>query len=728
MISVFFRAMPVGTLLLALLIPSTAIGTPAWHWSHPSPTGWIVNSMQFVDGETGWMTTGYAAFPSTSTDFGELFRTLDGGATWQELGEMDPVMPGLFFLSSSEGWICGYTGIIRHTTNGGQTWSQQGSGTGNDLFAIQFSDPMWGTAVGEDGTILRTNNGGSSWSPQGSGTTLDLLDVCFVDPDNGWVSVLFYDNTAGWVLHTSSAGAFWQQQPIGFTSYSESALDFTSLTEGWLATYTYNDASILRTVDGGATWTRQLLCGSNSRLYDLDMHDSVNGAACGTDGRVALTGDGGSLWETYSIGWIEGIYPDLFSVSMPEASRVFSGGEGGALFETTDLTDWDALSNRMTFSDLISVCSVSGDEVWACGESGTILHSSDAGAGWEIQDVPASVAGQLNDIVFLNEDNGFACGVGSPGCVIRTQDGGQTWEDCTPAVPSLKTLFSIDFADPLNGVAVGDAGEIVVTHDGGDSWTRVSGLSTKHLGDICFGDDMSGLVAGDDGTVLHFDLSADSWAIQYSGTSQDLYGLFCLNSDTAWTVGWNGLVLRTYNGGTNWTQVAMTGNDYGDVWFADALNGFLTGLNGVEYTTSNGGQTMTRMAGNRHVDLRSCCFQSLAEGWGCGPSGTIMRFGEEMTGIEDPEPPGPVQPTILHVSPNPFSGSAAVSFRIPVGASDYWLGLFDLSGRLMLEIEDSAQPGDITVELDAVTLPTGVYVVRLECGGTVQTRTCARLP
>lgn len=726
MIGTFPRVLPACSFFLALLIPSIAIATPAWHWSHPAPTGWVVNSMQFIDGETGWMTSEYEAFPTPYTDFGELFRTLDGGATWQDLGELDPVMQGLFFLSASEGWLCGFAGIIRHSTNGGLDWTQQVSGTPNDLYAIQFSDPLWGTAVGEGGTILRTSSGGSSWSPQGSGTTYNLMDVSFVDQNNGWVSAEYYNSVPAWVLHTSSAGAFWQQQPTGFTAFVEPAVDFTSLTEGWLASHTISDASILSTVDAGVTWTRQLLI--SGQLDDLDMLDAVNGAACGSDGRVALTGNGGGVWQTSNVGWIEGIYPDLYSVSMPAVGSVFTGGLDGALFETTNLTDWDALSSRITFADLTSVCSVGGDEVWACGMSGTILHSSDAGVSWEIQNVPPSGVGHLYDIVFLDEDTGFACGSGNLGCVIRTEDGGQTWEDCTPAVPSLQILYSIDFADPLNGTAVGNGGEVVVTHDGGDSWTRMPNLTVKRLENVLFGDDMTGFAAGESGTMLHFDISSDSWTVQYSSMTGNIYGLYCLNADTAWAVGWNGTVIRTYNAGGNWIPIAMTGNDYGDVWFTDAVNGFLTGINGTIYTTSNGGQTMTRMPGNRHVDLRSCCFQSQTEGWGCGPSGTVMRFGEDMTGIEDPESPGPMQPPVLHVSPNPFGGSAAVSFRIPAGAGGYRLELFDLAGRLMLEVDDSAPSGENTVALDTGALPVGVYVLRLESGGTVSTRTCARLP
>jgi photosystem II stability/assembly factor-like uncharacterized protein len=44
-----------------------------------------------------------------------------------------------------------------------------------------------GTAVGDSGTILRTTNGGNSWIPQTSGTTKTLYGVSFTDANNGTV-------------------------------------------------------------------------------------------------------------------------------------------------------------------------------------------------------------------------------------------------------------------------------------------------------------------------------------------------------------------------------------------------------------------------------------------------------------------------------------------------------------------------------------------------------------
>ena len=70
-------------------------------------------------------------------------------------------------------------GTILKTTDGGNHWQPQTSGTTNFLYGVSFTDVNTGTAVGFGGTILRTTNGGSSWDPQTSGTTVPLHGVVF---------------------------------------------------------------------------------------------------------------------------------------------------------------------------------------------------------------------------------------------------------------------------------------------------------------------------------------------------------------------------------------------------------------------------------------------------------------------------------------------------------------------------------------------------------------------
>jgi hypothetical protein len=59
---------------------------------------------------------------------------------------------------------------ISKSINGGATWTNQNSGTGNDLWSVYFTDENKGWAVGSFGTILHTTNG----------------DVTFIEDENNF--------------------------------------------------------------------------------------------------------------------------------------------------------------------------------------------------------------------------------------------------------------------------------------------------------------------------------------------------------------------------------------------------------------------------------------------------------------------------------------------------------------------------------------------------------------
>jgi hypothetical protein len=52
---------------------------------------------------------------------------------------------------------------------------------GNTLYGVSFTNPNTGTATGDNGTIIRTTDGGNSWVIQSSGTTNTLYGVSFAD-------------------------------------------------------------------------------------------------------------------------------------------------------------------------------------------------------------------------------------------------------------------------------------------------------------------------------------------------------------------------------------------------------------------------------------------------------------------------------------------------------------------------------------------------------------------
>jgi len=116
----------------------------------------------FSDKQHGWITGGY--FDDDDV-YLKLFKTEDGGQTWQDIPDFNYHIRDMFFEDSLHGWAVGndtsYTGIILETTDGGENWTAQVEGLSAPLTALHFKDG-YGWAVGGNGLVLRTEDG-STW-------------------------------------------------------------------------------------------------------------------------------------------------------------------------------------------------------------------------------------------------------------------------------------------------------------------------------------------------------------------------------------------------------------------------------------------------------------------------------------------------------------------------------------------------------------------------------------
>ena len=70
-----------------------------------------------------------------------------------------------------DAYAVGDSGTILHSTNNGQTWVRQPSGTTENLYGVVFTDSLTGTIVGANGTILHTTTGGSPFPVLSLSTT-----------------------------------------------------------------------------------------------------------------------------------------------------------------------------------------------------------------------------------------------------------------------------------------------------------------------------------------------------------------------------------------------------------------------------------------------------------------------------------------------------------------------------------------------------------------------------
>jgi photosystem II stability/assembly factor-like uncharacterized protein len=63
------------------------------------------------------------------------------------------------FTSPQTGWIIGERGMMYRTTDGGYTWQEHGSITKASLYGLSFPNMAHGWASGEKGTIVQLTTG-----------------------------------------------------------------------------------------------------------------------------------------------------------------------------------------------------------------------------------------------------------------------------------------------------------------------------------------------------------------------------------------------------------------------------------------------------------------------------------------------------------------------------------------------------------------------------------------
>jgi photosystem II stability/assembly factor-like uncharacterized protein len=555
--------------LIAVLMGQTAFAQ-GWEYQTPWPTPNSLADVAFVDNNNGWAAGGC----------GTILHTTNAGELWtpQASGTIRSLL-SVFFSDANNGWAAGDAGTILRTTNGGSLWTAQNSGSEANLRGVDFLDANHGWIVGDGGTIVQTTDGGDTWAAQVSGTGYNLAAVDFVDLNHGW-AVGGDGGSPGMIVirHTTDGGATWTPQISGATEYL-SDIVFVNANTGWAVGG--SAGTIVHTTDGGALWTEQI-SRSGPGFYDVVFLDSSRGWAAGDQGRIVRTTDGGQTWTERN----SGTTASLTGLTMTDALHGGAvGGDPGSIVHTTDGGETWTLQTRAmaipAFNDLSFVDPSNG---WAVADAGTIMRTFDGGNTWTAQ--ASGTTQNLKGLACLYEDLGWA--VGDSGVIVHTEDGGVTWMPQTSGITT--RLNAVAFADPNNGWAVGglfqgggslDEGSLVIIHttDGGATWTtQMSGQMLMPLYDVFFLDASHGWAVGGyvdfeyaGNIILRTTDGGSTWAVQL--TNDGMMGPGPISSVVFWdeNSGWAtsrwGL-MHTTDGGWNWAAQSL-GDSSGYCWVSD---------------------------------------------------------------------------------------------------------------------------------------------------------------
>ena len=267
---------------------------------------------------------------------------------------------------------------------------------------------------------------GSPWQVREISDQRPLQGIFFVNELVGWMQT-----GVNGLLKTSDGGATWAPLKTNLTDRRTSLANiwFKDENRGWAVGTVRRQPTIWKTSDGGSSWTVKYSEApafdvSTGVMLDIRFVDETHGWTVGYNGfkaMIKVTYDGGEHWVTqYSGGEIAGQF-NLVRFSDAKHGWVLGFN---AVMQTDDGGESWKLEYFGGGSLLNDIDVVGQSEVWVAGGWSHLVHKQ----GYDLSEVPLNASLPDNFIGwvrFASKDVGWAWGV--KGEVVMTRDGGKTW-------------------------------------------------------------------------------------------------------------------------------------------------------------------------------------------------------------------------------------------------------------------------------------------------------------
>ena len=366
-----------------------------------------------------------------------------------------------------------------------------------------------------------------------------------------------------------------------------------------------------------------------------------------------------------------------------------------------------------TSSSFETVKFIDANNGFATGSSGDVYKTNDGGGSWTQTTSPNG--GILFGSSIVDANTWFVSGTG--GTLYKTTDAGQSWSKANHSDPDC--IYAVVAVNSTTVYAGGWGGKILKSTDGGDNFTvsKTDNGSQYWVFTMAFTDANTGYAAGENGTVYKTTDGASSWNLLYTGTSQMLRAMDFPTSLTGYVVGWYGTVIKTTDAGSNWSTLSTgyPNDNYYGVYFSDASNGYVVGSyykssgfggtwEGVIMKTTDGGTNWTReYTGGKELHA---IFENAGVITAVGSDERIISNGSFTTSLKE-------NTAGLNLNVFSYHRSLNISFDIENSALAT-VEIFDQLGSKIADVMNNQFVlGAQRLTWDASTLAKGVYFVRL---------------
>lgn len=266
-------------------------GGDSWKlaWEHE---GTFIRSLGFIDSKRGFLGNLGVGIGSVS-DSTPLYRTTDGGATWQAIDLGSATIPGVCAIDilkthaiyegdiheriivHAAGRANGPAKLIR-SEDAGQTWSLIDlSDRAGMILDVKFLDPDTGFVFAgsssdlakSNALILATSDGGRTWREvyRSQREQEIIWKASFPNTQTGYATIQSDDpaNVQQRFLKSSDGGKHWSEFPlVKDTAAQEFGVGFLDATHGWIGTATGG----FETRDGGRHWRLSALAPKANKI------------------------------------------------------------------------------------------------------------------------------------------------------------------------------------------------------------------------------------------------------------------------------------------------------------------------------------------------------------------------------------------------------------------------------------------------------------------------------
>lgn len=609
---------------------------------------------------------------------GDLFKTTNGGASWQTVIAMPNLGPwfvDVCFRDNNYGIALATNSVSYRTTDGGTTWNRLADGglTKIDNSSLDINSSLenmaikgnvelmsgrhgllrnvngpnyyWekismapyesivnrlrysrdGSAAFLDGKLsgimYKSENDGRFWKRVNTGTSNTVLNDVTMDNAGNGISVGRY----GMIWQTVNGGADWEPQVNDYAfPYTRHDLLDVELKDSHQAWAVGAGGMLLHSSDAGYHWKRQP-SGTTNTLNQVTFINDLEGWVSG-DTRIMKTINGGAAWNTIltnparsfvDIKFLDANEGWVISNSVPSVDTTF-------LLKTTDGgTNW---SRKLVISypySFYTFCPLMGIDVISAAElrtftKDTIYHSLNGGQTWAARPAPAPVT----NLRFLNQNIGYLV---SGYLIYYTSDGGVNWGLCR-----LKDGVELQGVEVYPGGAfISGTGGVVIKNNANPlneaDWQFQ--MQPREFGDgngvFYFLNRQTGWKHDIVGNNISFTSNGGkSWKVYSNFGDTAIAELHFSSGNTGYAAGdrntgTGGLYSKTTDAGKTWQTfpVGISGEAIGSISFYDDNHGFLAGNNGLLINTNDGLATRTQSHLPSGENIREVIRTGLHSGW-----------------------------------------------------------------------------------------------------------------